>query len=124
MNKQLSTYQIKQAVADHFHCQVSDLDEHTTKREIVIKRQIAHFLAQKNDTDSLNMIGAKIGGRDHATVLHSVKVINNLMDTKYRLNCTRIDRIIEEIEMFMYNKTNLEHKMNYSGNSDCWFLFC
>ena len=50
-------------------------------REVAIARQLAMFLAKKHTKQPLTNIGAAIGGRNHATVLHSCKTISNLMDT-------------------------------------------
>ena len=49
--------------------------------EVAIARQLAMFLAKKHTKQPLTNIGAAIGGRNHATVLHSCKTISNLMDT-------------------------------------------
>jgi len=54
----------------------------TRKREIVKARQIAMFFAKLKSKKSLNYIGKSIGGKDHATVLHAIKVVNNLIETK------------------------------------------
>ena len=51
-------------------------------REVAIARQLAMFLAKKHTKQPLTNIGAAIGGRNHATVLHSCKTISNLMDTE------------------------------------------
>ena len=51
-------------------------------REVAIARQLAMFLAKKHTKLPLTNIGAAIGGRNHATVLHSCKTISHLMDTE------------------------------------------
>jgi len=51
------------------------------KREYVYARQIAMYLISKYSTATLEKIGAQFAGKDHATVLHAKKVINNLIDT-------------------------------------------
>lgn len=50
-------------------------------REIVQARQLIHSFIKKNFRMSLKNIGKITGGKDHATVLHSVKTVNNLVDT-------------------------------------------
>lgn len=51
------------------------------KREYVFARQVAMYLISKYSTATLEKIGAQFAGKDHATVLHAKKVINNLIDT-------------------------------------------
>ena len=53
----------------------------TRKREILEPRQIAIWLAVKYTRMSKVAIGANIGGKDHATVLHSERVVDNLLET-------------------------------------------
>lgn len=50
-------------------------------REIAQARQIAMFLAKRHTKAPLTQIGAAIGGRNHATVLHSCKTVQNMIDT-------------------------------------------
>lgn len=47
--------------------------------KIVLPRQMAHYLAAKNTKLTLGQIGAYFGGKDHATVLHSVKTIEGYL---------------------------------------------
>jgi chromosomal replication initiator protein len=56
----------------------------TRKREIVQARQIAMFFAKSLTKNSLATIGSQIGGKDHATVLHACKTVNNLIETDKR----------------------------------------
>lgn len=51
------------------------------KREYVHARQVAMYLICKYSTATLEKVGAQFAGKDHATVLHARKVVNNLMDT-------------------------------------------
>jgi chromosomal replication initiator protein len=57
------------------------LQSKTRKREIVQARQVAMYFSKSLTKSSLATIGAQIGGKDHATVLHACKTVNNLMDT-------------------------------------------
>jgi len=52
------------------------------KREIVNARQISMSLSKRFTIYSLAVIGAEHGGKDHATVLHACKTVENLLDTK------------------------------------------
>ncbi len=63
------------------------------KREIAQARQIAMYLAKQHTKAPLTAIGAAIGGRNHATVLHSCKAVQNLLETDKIFR-----RQVEEIE--------------------------
>ena len=56
----------------------------TRKREIVQCRQLAMYFAKQLTKNSLDMIGKHCGNKDHATVLHACKTVNNLADTDKR----------------------------------------
>ena len=60
---------------------VETLQSKTRKRHIVQARQLAMFFAKKLTKASLASIGTQIGKRDHATVLHACKTVNNLSTT-------------------------------------------
>jgi len=56
--------------------------EYCRKRHYVLARQISHYFAKElHPRLSLAFVGKNIGNKDHATVLHSIKTINNLIDT-------------------------------------------
>ena len=62
-------------------------------RDIAQARQIAMYLAKQHTKAPLTAIGAAIGGRNHATVLHSCKAVSNLMETD-----KSVRRMVEENE--------------------------
>ena len=67
-------------------CEYFDIDEkdfNSTKRtrEVAQARQVAMYIAKQHTKLPLAAIGSAIGGRNHATVLHSCKNVANLMDT-------------------------------------------
>lgn len=68
-------------VSQHTGYSVEALQLKTRKREIVEARQVAMYLAKKNSKESLAQIGATIGKKDHATVLHACKTVENLKET-------------------------------------------
>ncbi len=75
---------IQETVCNYFNINVEQLKSKTRKREIVQSRQIAMYFAKTLTKSSLATIGAQIGGKDHATVLHACKTVNNLLDTDKR----------------------------------------
>ena len=82
--KEISIDQIQKVVSDYFQMDVNTLQSKTRKRHIVQARQIAMYFAKKYTKASLASIGSQIGRRDHATVLHACKTVNNLADTDKR----------------------------------------
>lgn len=53
-------------------------------KEVVQTRQITMYFAKSFTKSSLANIGMQCGGKDHATVLHACKTVNNLIDTDKR----------------------------------------
>jgi chromosomal replication initiator protein len=84
---------IQKTVCEYFSIPPDSLQSKTRKREVVQARQIAMFFSKTLTKSSLASIGSQIGNKDHATVLHACKTVNNLMDTDKQF---RID--VEEIE--------------------------
>ena len=79
--KEVSIEYIQKVVSDYFQMDVDTLQSKTRKRHIVQARQLAMFFAKKLTKASLASIGTQIGKRDHATVLHACKTVNNLSST-------------------------------------------
>lgn len=79
--KDLNIDTIQRIVADHFQIPLEVMHSKTRKREIVQVRQLAMYFAKEYTNSSLEKIGAKIGNRDHATVLHAHKTVLNLKET-------------------------------------------
>jgi len=80
-NKEITVENIKLLVAEYFKVPVEKLHGKTRKRDIVIARQLSMYLAKNFTTNTLKDIGKNFGGRDHTTVLYSVKAVQDLMDT-------------------------------------------
>lgn len=81
VKKEVSVDMIQKAVADYFKIDIDVLKSKSRKREIAQARQLAMFFAKKYTKNSLASIGAQIGNRDHATVLHACKTVDNLIET-------------------------------------------
>jgi chromosomal replication initiator protein len=79
--KEISIDYIQKVVCDYFNIEIDQLQTKTRKREIVQARQIAMYFSKSLTKSSLANIGTQIGGKDHATVLHACKTVNNLMET-------------------------------------------
>jgi len=79
--REVSIDYIQKIVSDYFQMDVETLQSKTRKRHIVQARQLAMFFAKKLTKASLASIGSQIGQRDHATVLHACKTVDNLAST-------------------------------------------
>ena len=79
--REVSIDYIQKVVSDYFQMDVDTLRSKTRKRHIVQARQLAMFFAKKFTKASLASIGSQIGKRDHATVLHACKTVDNLFAT-------------------------------------------
>ena len=73
--------EIQKLVSTHFDLKPLDLVSARRARAVARPRQIAMYLAKRMTTRSLPEIGRKFGGRDHSTVIHAVKRIEELRDT-------------------------------------------
>lgn len=72
---------IQKVICDYFDIPIEIMKSKTRKREIVQCRQLAMYFSKQMTKSSLAMIGKHCGNKDHATVLHACKTVNNLADT-------------------------------------------
>lgn len=91
--KEITIEHIIEVVCKHFNLDLERFNSSQRTRDIAQARQIAMYLAKQHTKAPLTAIGAAIGGRNHATVLHSCKAVTNLMETDKAFN-----RQLEEIE--------------------------
>jgi chromosomal replication initiator protein len=69
---------IQRQVAEHFNVRTSDMHSPKRLRSVARPRQVAMYLSKQLTTRSLPEIGRKFGGRDHTTVMHAVKKVEEL----------------------------------------------
>jgi len=79
--REVSIDYIQKVVSEYFQMDVATLQSKTRRRHIVQARQLAMYFAKKYTKASLASIGNQIGKRDHATVLHACKTVDNLSFT-------------------------------------------
>ena len=79
--REVSIDYIQKVVSDYFQMDIETLQSKTRRRHIVQARQLAMYFAKKFTKASLASIGSQIGKRDHATVLHACKTVDNLTFT-------------------------------------------
>ncbi len=84
---------IRDVVCEYFSLTVDAISTKSRKREVVQARQIAMYLSKQLTKSSLSSIGNTIGQRDHATVLHACKIVNDLLDCdkNFRLSVREIE---------------------------------
>ncbi len=94
--REISIDFIQKVVSDYFNLPLDLLKSKTRKREVVQARQIAMFFAKSMTKSSLASIGLQCGGKDHATVLHACRTVNNLLETdkKFRVYIDEIEKKI------------------------------
>jgi len=78
--KRITIQQILDAVTKYYNVRLSDLQSKKRHKSIAFPRQMCMFLARRHTRYSLEEIGGYFGGRDHTTVLHAVRTIDE--DTK------------------------------------------
>lgn len=95
--KTITIDEIIKTVADYYGVEVSAINTRSRKREVVLVRQVAMFLAKKHLDLSTSKIGQYVGNRDHATVLHACKTVTNLADTdkQFRTELNEIDQALQ-----------------------------
>lgn len=79
--REISIEYIQKIVSSYFKLEVEMLQSKTRKRHIVQARQISMYFAKRITKESLANIGKKTGNRNHATVLHAYRTVENLMET-------------------------------------------
>ena len=96
--REVSIDYIQKVVSDYFNLPIELMKSKTRKREVVQARQIAMFFAKSLTKSSLATIGMHCGGKDHATVLHACKTVNNLMETDKRFKIY-VDELEKKISL-------------------------
>jgi chromosomal replication initiator protein len=73
----ITVERIMQIVADHYNIKVEDLISKSRAARFVVPRQVSAYLSKQLTKNSLQDIGFKLGGRDHATVIYSVRKLED-----------------------------------------------
>ena len=90
-NKLINVEVIQNLVASHFNLNIRELLSPRRSRSLARPRQIAMYLAKQHTTNSLPDIGRKFSNRDHTTVIHAVKKIDELMKNDNEIKQNVID---------------------------------
>ena len=77
-DRKVTIEEIIRKVADHYNLRMTDLMSARRSRSVARPRQVAMFLSKMLTSKSLPEIGRRFGGRDHTTVIHAVRKIEEL----------------------------------------------
>ena len=78
-SRRITVDEIQKQVASHFHIRVADMFSARRSRQIARPRQIAMYLAKNLTSLSYPEIGRRFGNRDHTTIMHAVRKVEELM---------------------------------------------
>ncbi|PLX29771.1 MAG: chromosomal replication initiator protein DnaA [Alphaproteobacteria bacterium] len=97
-DKVMTIEDIQKQVAEHYNVRISDMYSNRRLRIVARPRQIAMYLAKKMTSASLPEIGRKFGGRDHTTVMHGVKKVEELLqqDTQFADDLYMLENILKK----------------------------
>ncbi|MBS0271254.1 MAG: chromosomal replication initiator protein DnaA [Proteobacteria bacterium] len=96
-DRRVTIDEIQKKVAEYYRIRVSDMHSPRRSRSVARPRQVAMYLAKQLTTRSLPEIGRKFGGRDHTTVLHAVKKVEELMGQE-KIMCEDIELLRRTLE--------------------------
>lgn len=96
--KVMTVEHIRDTVCDYFNLSVDAISTRSRKMEVVQARQVAMYFSKMLTKSSLATIGMHIGRRDHATVLHACKKVEDLMDTDKHFR-KEVEEIKERLKM-------------------------
>lgn len=95
-DRRISIDDIQRKVAEHYNIRIADMHSARRARLIARPRQVAMYLAKQLTARSLPEIGRKFGGRDHTTVMHAVRKIEELCagDTSFAEDVELLKRML------------------------------
>lgn len=95
-NKEVSIEAIQKYVANHFNVKTADLKSAKRLKTLVLPRQVAMYISRKLTSASFPEIGNKFGGKDHSTIIHAIKKIEQKMEEDIQLKTT-IERLMDNM---------------------------
>jgi len=85
-DRRVTIEEIQKRVAEHFNIRLADMHSARRARAVARPRQVAMYLAKQLTSRSLPEIGRKFGGRDHTTVMHAVRKVEELRSADIGFN--------------------------------------
>ena len=95
--RRVTIEEIQKLVSQHFELKPLDLVSARRSRAVARPRQIAMYLSKRLTTRSLPEIGRKFGGRDHSTVIHAVRKVEELRDSDREIDAA-VRVLLRELE--------------------------
>ena len=96
-DKRVTVEDIQKVTAAHYDIKISDMHSARRSRMVARPRQIAMYLAKQLTTKSLPEIGRRFGGKDHTTVMHAVKRVEELMqDNEFAEEVELVKKLIQK----------------------------
>lgn len=97
--KALTVDYIQKIVCEYFGLKIQDIKAKKRTRDIAFPRQVAMYLSKTLTDSSLSEIGKGFGGKDHSTVIHACKLIEERMKKDEEFN-KKIDYLIKKIKSY------------------------
>ncbi len=96
-DRRISVEDIQKQVASHYNIKISDMHSARRARQVARPRQVAMYLSKKFTSKSLPEIGRRFGGKDHTTVMHAVKKVEELMasDHEFSQDVEMLSRLLQ-----------------------------
>ena len=96
-DRRVTIEEIQKRVAEHFNIKLTEMHSARRARAVARPRQVAMYLAKQLTSRSLPEIGRKFGGRDHTTVMHAVKKVEELksQDNSFAEDIDLLRRMLE-----------------------------
>jgi chromosomal replication initiator protein len=96
-DRRVTIEEIQKRVAEHFNIKLSEMSSARRSRAVARPRQVAMYLAKQLTQRSLPEIGRKFGGRDHTTVMHAVRKVDELRssDSTFAEDVELLRRMLE-----------------------------
>ena len=91
--EEITVEKIQKIVCEQFKIRLSDLKSKRRSKNIVLPRQIAMYLARKFTKSSLPELGESFGGKDHTSVLHSIRKVEKMLESD-----EEIRKIVKNLE--------------------------
>ena len=96
-DRRVTIEEIQKRVAEHYNIRLSEMHSARRARAVARPRQVAMYLSKQLTSRSLPEIGRKFGGRDHTTVMHAVRKIDELRagDNEFDEDVELLRRMLE-----------------------------
>lgn len=95
-NKEITVDRIQKTVAEHYQIKTSEIKSQKRLKNIVLPRQIAMYISRNMTNLSYPEIGDKFGGKDHSTIIHAIKKIEEKMSSDMGLKMT-VDKLMTKL---------------------------